>query len=284
MRPVKIFTDTTADLSYNLCSKYGITEIPLYINISGEAKRDMLEVTPEDVLEAYAKNKTTPKTSAIPIGDFESYLLPWEKKGYDVIYLSISSDFSSCYQHACAVASGHENIYIIDSRNLSAGIGYLAIKASEMAAEGFTGAQIRDEIESLKERVDVAFIVGNIEFLHKGGRCSSVAALGANLLSIKPVIEVVNGKMRVGKKYRGKLDKCIEMFIKDKTSDKEHIDASRMMYATLGCSKDTIKSSEKLLKKCIPFDEMLYTDIGTTIASHVGPEVFGFLTVRKEEK
>lgn len=284
MRPVKVFTDTTADLSAELCEKYGITEIPLYLTLGGVTMKDMVEITPSDVIEAYEKSGELPKSSAITIYDFESAFTPWVGKGYDVIYVSISSELSSCYQNACAAADGNDSIYIIDSRNISAGIGLLAIEASEMAAEGYSAERITDILNERKERIDVSFVVGNIEFLHKGGRCSGVAAFGANLLGIKPVVEVVDGRLRVGRKYRGKFDKCVENYIADRLLDSEGIELGRMMYASNGCDPKMRKAAAKIIKKSAPFKNAVETEIGTTVTGHIGPEVFGLLVVRKKEE
>lgn len=281
MRPVKIMADSTADLSPELCKKYGISILPLYVTLDGVTMRDMIEVTPDDIFAAYRKNRSLPKTAAVTEHDYLESFRPWVGKGYDIIHFCISSDLSSCFQNAMIAASELEHVYVIDSRNLSAGIGVQAIEAAKMAEKGNCAEVIVDYINDFKYRVDASFIVGNLEYLFKGGRCSAVEALGANILGIKPCIEVADGKMRVGKKYRGSFSKCIESFIKDRVNGGEGIDTSITMFACVGCDPDTVKAARKEISKCAPFEEVLFTDIGTTIAGHCGPETFGMLVIHK---
>ena len=284
MRPIKIFVDSTADLSPELIEKYDLTVIPLYVTIGGRAYKDMYEISAKDIFDNYDKTKELPKTSAVSVTDYIEAFRPAVEEGFDIIHFAISSDFSACYQNACIAAEELGHVYPVDSRNLSTGIAQLALLAAEEAAKGETDAEhIAEYIRTVIPRVDVSFVLNNLEFLHKGGRCSGVAALGANLLKLKPCIEVTDGKMGVGKKYRGSFEKCASEYIRDRLRDDDTVDLHRIFLTWSGCDRELIDSLKEEIKSYHNFEEVLDTEAGSTISGQCGPGCLGILYIHKEK-
>ena len=189
---------------------------------------------------------------------------------------------SACYQNACIAAREFENVYPIDTRNLSMGIGYLTIAAAEMAREGLSAPEVAEKINAMRDKMDVTFVIDTLTYLRRGGRCSAVAALGANLLGLKPCIEVRSGKMGVGKKYRGKIEKCILQYVREKLENQPDIDTRRIAIVHSGGFDEPFLEEVKAgALKCQPFEEVLTTRAGCTISSHCGPKTLGIIFVRK---
>lgn len=284
MRPIKIFVDSTADLSPELIEKYDLTVIPLYVTIGGKAYKDMYEISAKDIFDNYDKTKELPKTSAVSVTDYIEAFRPAVEEGFDIIHFTISSDFSACYQNACIAAEELGHVYPVDSRNLSTGIAQLTLLAAEMAAKGDMDAEhIAEYVRKVTERVDVSFIINNLEFLYRGGRCSGVAALGANLLKLKPCIEVVDGKMSVGKKYRGSFEKCAAEYVRDRIAGDDSIDLHRIFLTWSGCDRALIDSLKEDIKSYQNFEEVIDTEAGSTISGHCGPGCLGVLYIHKEK-
>ena len=198
-----------------------------------------------------------------------------------MIHFTISSEMSSCFQNASLAASELDQVYVIDAENLSTGIGQLVLEAAIMARQGVAAEDIADHLNQLKKKLDVSFVLDTLEYLYKGGRCSGVAALGANLLSLKPCIEVADGKMRVGKKYRGNLEKCIEKYIRDRLADVDSLDLRRIFITHSNMDQAIVDRMQKVVEDCAPFQEILQTKAGCTISCHCGPNCIGILFFRK---
>lgn len=284
MRPIKIIADSTADLPKELLEKYDIDVIPLSVSLGENTYKDGQEICAQDIYDFYNEKKELPKTSAVSVLEYTEIFTPWVEKGYDIIHFCISSTMSSCYQNACIAAVELGHVWSIDSANLSSGIGLQVLLAAELAAKGESAEVIAREIAEAKTRVDASFILNQLEFLHKGGRCSSVAALGANLLKLKPCIEVVDGSMKVGKKYRGAYEKCALEYVRDRLLDNDNIDTKRIFITWAGVDEKLIKEIHKEVKKCHKFDEIIINEAGSTITGHCGPGTFGVLYFRKENK
>ena len=284
MRPIKIVADSTADLPKELLEKYDIEVIPLSVTLGENTYKDGQEICAQDIYNFYNEKKELPKTSAVSVLDYTEIFTPWVEKGYDIIHFCISSTMSSCYQNACIAAVELGHVWSIDSANLSSGIGLLVLLAAELAAKGESAEVITRDIAEAKTRIDASFILNQLEFLHKGGRCSSVAALGANLLKLKPCIEVVDGSMKVGKKYRGAYEKCALEYVRDRLLDNDNVDTKRIFITWAGVDEKLIKEIHKEVKKCHKFDEIIINEAGSTITGHCGPGTFGVLYFRKEYK
>ena len=279
---IKIISDSTGDLSPELIEKYDIAIVPLYVLMGDNMQKDGLEVTPEDIYAHVEKTGKLPSTSAPNLGDFQDEFKKWRDQGYDIVHFNISSDFSSSYQNACAAAEGMDGVYVVDTRNLSTGSGLVVLHGAELAQQGKSAAEIKAACDAMVDKVEASFVVDSIDYLHKGGRCSSVAALGANLLKLKPLIEVIDGKMKAGKKYRGNIDKVILNYVADKLRGRNDIDKHRIFITHTKCSPVTVQQVRGKINELYPgFEEILETTAGCTVTSHCGPGTLGILFVRK---
>ena len=279
---IKITADSTCDLSRELAERYGVDIMPLYVNMDGKPLRDQIDVQPHDVFQYYERTGELCFTSARNIGEYLDAFTRLREEYDAVIHISISSEFSSTHQNAVLAAQEVDNVYIFDSRNLSSGHGYLVIRACELAAAGLSAEQILDELKGSVNKVDTSFIVDQLEYLHKGGRCSSVAALGANLLKLKPCIEVVDGKMQVGKKYRGNFDKCVDQYVRERLANADTLDTSRVFITSAGCTQSNLDTACRAVRECIGDDaEIIISIAGCTISCHCGPGTLGIILVRK---
>lgn len=283
MNKTIIIADTTCDLSDELLEKNQIKSIPLYVTIGDQTLKDKIEITPDDIYDNYNKTKQLPKTSAASIQDHIDMLEKYATDGNEVVYFSISSDLSCNFNNLKLAAEDYENVYIIDSRNLSTGIGLLVLKACDLANEGKSAKEIYETIEALKSKVDSSFVVDNLEYLAKGGRCSSVAALGANILKLRPCIVVRDGKMTVSKKYRGPMNTVLAQYANEVLADRDNIVNDRVFITHSGCDQTIIDTVYDLVKSKNMFKEIHITRAGCTISSHCGAGTLGVLFIRKND-
>jgi len=280
---IKLIADSTCDLSEDLIKKHNIRITPLSISAGSALLKDGIEITLTDIFD-YVENKNTLcSTSAVNIEEYLQVYKEERPKCDAIIQFTISSEMSSCYQNACLAAQDFDNIFVIDSRNLSTGIGHLVLDAAELAAEGKPASEIAEILNQRTALVDATFIIDTLHYLHKGGRCSSVAALASNLLNIKPCIVVEGGSMKVGKKYRGKLDSVLRKYVEERLSDKESIDTRRIFvtHTVMPENREIVDMVNALLPEVLPFDEIHETMAGSTIACHCGPNTLGILFFRK---
>jgi DegV family protein with EDD domain len=203
-------------------------------------------------------------------------------KEYDaVIHINLGSGFSSSYQNSCVAASEFDNVYCVDSMNLSSGQGFVVLKAAELAAGGMDAKQIVDALNELTTRVESSFLVDKLDYLAKGGRCSAVAALGANLLNLKPCIEVKNGKMGVVKKYRGNYAKCLGSYVKERLANRDDIIRDTLFVTQTKVSDECYQAVMDAVRSAEPFENVYENTAGCTISCHCGPGTLGVLFVRK---
>ena len=279
---VKIIADSTCDLSQELIEKYDIEIIPLTVTLGITSGYDGVDITPEDIYEFVGKTGELSKTSAVNVGEYIEAFKAWRMRGYDIVSFSISSGFSSSFQSAVTAAEAVGGVYPVDTRNLSTGEALVILKAAEMAKNGASPAEIVQKCEELIPKVEASFVVDSIEYLHKGGRCSSVAALGANLFKIKPAIEVIDGGMQAGKKYRGNINKAITTYVEDRLGGRDDIDMSRIFITHTRCDQSEVdKVRELIYQYCPDMQEVLETVAGATITTHCGPGTLGILFLRK---
>lgn len=277
---VKICADSTCDLSAELIEKYDIGIIPLYIEKDGKYCRDGIDIVPQDIYDYVGSGKGVCHTAAANVDDYTACFAEQLKDHDAVIYFNISSEMSSCYQNALVAAAEFENVYAIDSRNLSTGIGLLVLEAAERAAAGEDAAKIAEEMKEMTEKVEASFVIDTLFYLQKGGRCSALVALGANLLKLKPCIEVKNGAMGVGKKYRGKIENCFEQYVRERLAGRDDIRKHRVFVTHSGCSPETVARIKALVAE-YGFEEILETMAGCTVSNHCGPNTLGVLFIRK---
>ncbi len=284
MSKVLISTDSTADLSKELLEKNGIRVVPLYINLGDRSLADNgVDITPDDIYAYVKESGKTPTTSANPVGNYADVFKAYTEEGYDVVHLNISANFSCTHQNACLAAEDFDNVFVVDTRNLSTGSGLLVLEAAEMAQKGMSAKEIADELKSLVNRADASFVLDDLTYLHKGGRCSSVAKLGANLLKLKPCIQVKDGGMGVAKKYRGEYKACVEQYVKDKLADMDSIDTKRIFVTHTKCDDAVLQTAIDTVNSVAKFDEVLVTTAGCTVTTHCGPSTLGVLFFRKED-
>ena len=281
---IKITADSTCDLSDEILSTMDITLAPLYIMVDGLPYRDGVDITPADIFRYVDKEGKTCKTSAVNVYDYERLFAQFSPQYEAVIHICIGAAFSSCYENAVTAAKGFENVYVINSNNLSSGSGHIVYDAALMARNGAGPKEICEAMAELAPRVDASFVIDRLDYLHKGGRCSGMEALGAKILQIKPSIEVLHGEMGVGKKFRGSFERSLKRYVKEKLSDKKDIDYSRVFVTHPMCSEQTVGKVREALARYAAFNEIIETYAGCTISCHCGPNTLGILFKRKSPK
>ena len=284
MADIIITCDSTADLPREICEKYNIPVIPLGVTLGDKTYLDGVDITPDEVYAHHAKTGELPKTTAANVGDFIDFFTPIVNEGKTIIHFPISSEMSSTYNNALIAASEFENVHIIDSRNLSSGIGLIVLAAVEMAQSGMPAEEIIEKATELTKCSDASFVIDNLEYLHKGGRCSAVAMLGANLLKLKPCIDVTNGKMDVSKKYRGKYAEVLKQYVSERLANLEDIDNTRIFVTHAGCADEIVDAVTAQVKEYGFFKEVIPCRAGCTISSHCGADTLGILYIRKSPK
>lgn len=278
---IVITSDSTTDLSPQLKERYNISTLPLGVTLGDKSYLDGVDITPEDIYSHYDKTGELPKTSAANIDDCINFFKPFAEAGKTVIHFTISSQMSSTFNNSRLAAAELENIYVIDTKNLSTGGGLLVVAAAEMAANGIPAEKIVADIEKKVDCVDASFVIDKLEYLYKGGRCSALAMLGANLLKLKPCIEVKDGVMGVGKKYRGKFEEVVRSYISERLGDGSDIETDRIFVTHAGCDETVVNAALKQVKDMCIFSEVFLTRAGSTISSHCGANTLGILFIRK---
>lgn len=282
MGKIKITCDSTCDLTAELYEKYDVEVLPLGIMLGETLYHDGVDVTAKDVFAYVKKTGVLPKTSAVSVGEYTDVFQKYTDQGYSVIHINISSEFSSCYQNASIAAEDFENVYVIDSRNLSTGSGHLVIAAAELAQKSDDAAAIAEELRRMQKRLDVSFVLQTLDYLKKGGRCSGVVAFGANMMQLRPEIQVVEGKMQVGRKYRGKPEKSIADYVRGRLAGRDDLQLNRIFVTHSHVAPEIVEQVVAQVKEIAPFAEVLVTVAGCTISSHCGPECLGVLFFTKE--
>lgn len=282
---IKIISDSTCDLSKDLIEKYDIAILPLHIHLGEEEYQDGVTITPDEIYTWADANNTTPKTSAASMIEVIDMYEPYIKNGDEIISFSISSSMSAnnnVMRLAAEDLEAEDKIHVIDSANLSTGIGLLVIEAAIMVKEGKTAAEIVARIEELKPLVSASFVVDTLTYLHRGGRCSSVAVLAGGALKLHPKIVVENGKMGANKKYRGKINSVIMSYAKDLEADLKNAKKDCVFITHSGCDENVINDVRAYLESLEKFDEILVTRAGGVISSHCGPGTLGVLFIKDE--
>ena len=277
---IKILSDSTCDLSPALLAENEISLVPLTVVKGDEQFKDGVSITAADIFAHVAAGGDLCSTAANSIGEyadeFEKYT---DYEG--VILVTIGSGFSSCYQNACLAAEDYPNVRVVDSQNLSTGQGLVVLKACELAKTAADLDALADELHAFTEKVEASFLVDKLDYLAKGGRCSAVAALGANLLNLKPCIEVKNGKMGVVKKYRGKYEKCLASYVKERLAGREDIDRKTLFVTKTEVSDACYEAVMAAVAENGNFENTYETTAGCTVSCHCGPGTLGVLFVRK---
>lgn len=278
---VKITADSTCDLSREITAELGVDIIPLHVLIDGIDYRDGVDISSDDIFRLVDTEGKTCSTSAANIHEYETFFSQFADKHDAIVHICIGSNLSSSFQNASMAAMGFKNVFIVDSANLSSGSGHLVYDAALLAKDGLDAQGIVDALEKTKPMVDASFVIERMDYLHKGGRCSGIELFGANLLKIKPCIEVRDGKMGVGKKYRGNFDRCLEHYVEDRLEDIASIDTERIFITHPACPPEIVEGVKESIRKRADFRQVIETRAGCTISSHCGPYTLGILFKRK---
>ena len=279
MAKVLISADSTCDISGELLESTGALLIPLHIILNDKSYDDGVDIKPDDIYENFSKTGTLPKTSAINTQEYIDIFTPYLEKGYEIVHISLGSSLSSSYQNCVEASKKIEGLYPVNSCNLSSGSGHLVVEAASLAAQGYTAKEISDELKRLVPKCHSSFIIDKLDYLRAGGRCSTLAMLGANLLQLKPCIEVKNtdGSMTVGKKYRGKLEKVLINYVHDQLDKYENISDSRIFITNAGIGDKYVDIVKAEIEKLSFFRKIYIERASCTISSHCGPGTIGIL-------
>lgn len=278
---VILFADSSIDLTKELRDRYSIHTVPIHVILEDKTYEDGVDITTEEIFEHYYKTKELPKTAAINVNDIVTALRPYVEDDYEIVYISLGSALSSSYRNSCLAAEElGGKVYPVDSSSLSTGAGLLAIEAAERIAQGMPAKQVAEEVSALNQKNHASFVLDTLEFLRAGGRCSALAAFGANLLGLKPSIKVFNeqqGAMGVGKKYRGKYEKVVMEYVDDTLAQYDNIKTDRAFVTYSSMDNDIEKKVfDYVVSKGI-FKEVFLTRASGTISSHCGPNTLGVL-------
>ena len=280
MQKIKITCDRTVDLAEDYLFSNNIDAIPLYIVLDEKIYRDGIDIYPEDIYSFVEKTGKLPKTAAASIQDYLDLFSKYQN--YDaIIHISLGEQFSSSYQNAKLASNEFDNVYVINSDNLSTGSGQIVMESVQLVNQGLEIDEIVNKLTELVSKVEASFVIDTLDYLKMGGRCSALAAFSANLLNIKPSIEVINGKMDVVKKYRGRFEKSIEKYVVDRLKDRTDIVLDRIFITHSGCRDEIIQHVKDLVNEYQHFDEVIITKASCTISSHCGPNTLGVLFKRK---
>lgn len=285
MKTVAIIADTTCDLSFELKEKYQIKTFPLHIHLGDKEYSDGIDISPDDIYRWSDENKATPKTSAVSPVEATEVLETALAEAETVICFCISDQMSSTgnvLRMAVQELEAEDKVFVIDSKNLSTGIGLQILEAAILAQQGMPAKEIVEYIEAIRSRVRASFVVDTLTYLHRGGRCSGLAALAGGALKLHPLISVVDGKMLPGKKYRGKMDRVIIDYVKDMEADLKNAKEDRVFITHSGCDEEVIEAVKAELNSLNHFKEILVTRAGSVITSHCGPGTLGVLFIAGE--
>lgn len=279
---VLITCDSVNDLSKKLISKYKIKVLPIQVTLGEKNYEDDGSLTLDDIYKEYRENAVLPKTAAFSPQTVIDFFKPYADKGYEIVHIDLSSELSSCYQSATIAALTFDKVQIVDSRQLSTGMGLLVIEACRLRDRGFSAKEIAEQLEVFKSKISTSFVIDTLEFLHKGGRCSGLAALGANMLSLRPCLEMRDGTLKVVKKYRGKMEKVYSQYIEDRL-DVLTIDTTREVFITHSgeIDKKVLEDLKNKVSETLKTEEVYITQAGCTVCSHCGPKTLGILFVKK---
>lgn len=278
---IKILADSTCDLSKQLQEQNDITLIPLSIIKNDVSYSDGIDIQPADIYAHVAAGGGLCTTSAGSVGAYQDAFAKYAENYDGVIHISLGSGFSSSYQNALLAAEDYPNIRVIDSMNLSTGQGLVVLKACQLAQNCENIDELKAELDAFTPKVEASFLLDRLEYMVKGGRCSSAAALGANLLNLKPCIEVKDGKMSVVKKYRGSYSKCLTNYVKDRLSAREDLDKNTLFVTHTPISDECLDAVKEAVNQYDDFENTYWTEAGCTISCHCGPGTLGVLFVRK---
>ena len=278
---LRLTADSTCDLGESI-QKRGIGIKPLTVILGGTAYSDGVDIVPQDIFKYVEETAQLPKTAAPSIADYEDFFRPYAEAGDTVIHFSISSKASSSYSYATAAArSFGGKVFVVDSKGLSTGQGLVILYAADLRDKGASAEEIVAACEQIRGKVNTSFVPDKLEYLYKGGRCSRMALYGANLLKIHPLIEMEDGQLVAGKKYRGNMEKCIAQYVSDLAVKYPAYDKTRCFITHSCADESVIETARQKVKELFAFDEVLETVAGSVITGHCGRNTLGVLFIAK---
>lgn len=278
---IKVISDSTCDLSPELIQKYDIENFPLIVVKDGQEYSDGVTITPSEIFAHVAAGGSLCSTAARGVVAYQDVFKKFSGSYDGVIHVNISSEMSSCYQNACIAASEFNNVRVVDSKNLSTAQGLVVLQACKLAETATDLDELKGQLDEFVTRVEASFVLDRLDYMVKGGRCSTVAALGANLLSLKPCIEVKNGKMGVVKKYRGHIEKCMAAYVKDRLDGRDDLDDDTIFITHTDVSPESLAAVHDGVAQYGHFRQVYESSAGCTVSCHCGPGTMGILFVRK---
>ena len=276
---IRITTDSTCDLG-ELIAKHNIGVMPLSVILGGEAFRDGVNITPQNIFDYVDKTGNLPKTAAPSIGDYEEFFAKYVDEGDTVVHYNISVKSSSSYNYAVEAAKRFgKKVFVVDSKALSSGQGLMVMKACDFLAQGMSAKEIAEKTAALAPKINTSFVSDRLDYLYKGGRCSRMAMYGANLLKIHPLIEMEDGQLYAGKKYRGPMEKCIANYIADLKVQYPSYDRTRAFITHSTAEESIVEVARQKVKELFDFEEVIETVAGSVITGHCGKNTLGVLFI-----
>ncbi len=277
----KIISDSTCDLSPEILEQNGISLVPLTVVKGDEQFKDNITITPAEIFAHVAAGGALCSTAANSVGEYIDQFKLYADQYDGVLHISLGSGFSSCYQNACLAAQEFDHVQVVDSQNLSTGQGLVVLEACRLAKACASVEELAEKLRAFTSRVEASFLLDRLDYMVKGGRCSATAALGANLLNLKPCIEVKDGKMVVVKKYRGNYAKCLANYVKDRLDNRDDLTREILFVTKTPVTDECYSAVMNAVAQCPKFDTVYETDAGCTVSCHCGPGTLGVLFVRK---
>ena len=280
---IRMTADSTCDLTPELVRKYSIGVVPLSVIIDGEVFHDGVDVTPRDIFRAAEAGKSV-RTAAVNTYEYREFFSEQLKDCDQLVHICLGSGFSTSYSDAVEASREMDNVFVVDSKNLSTGSGLLVLEGIRMISEGAEdGRAIAEALQEKTGLVDASFVLRTIDYLRRGGRCSGLEALGAKMLHIRPSIIVKDGKMRPGEKYRGRYEHYLKHYIEDILANDDSIDFQRVFVVHSPSEEGLVRFAIDTVKSCGLFREVLEAMAGCTICTHCGPDTLGLMFLRKEK-
>ncbi len=276
-KSVVITADSPADLSAQATERFGVQTIPLHIILDGNSYLDGVDINAQKLFEYYRENRVLPTTAAVSVAEYSDLFEQLSRGGTSVIHLSLSSEISSTYHNAVLAAEGLKNVYVVDTRSLSSGMALLVLFACNLRDRGFAAEEIFQALHKQTGKVRVSFILDTLDFMSKGGRCSAVTAFGANLLGIKPSLEMNCGTLAVAKKYRGKPEDVMLRYVSDRLACGEVIDTAHGFLVHTGLERTRLDALRREILRLVPFSELHEAIASCTISTHCGPGCMGVM-------
>lgn len=278
MAKIKLFTDSTCDLTDEILKKYDISFVPLYVHFNEDAFKDRIEINTNELYQKVEEYGVLPMTAAPSPGDFYNAFKPYVEEGYEILYIGISSLISSTVQNAAIARGDFEDarIELVDTYNLSNGLGLLLLKAADLIGQGMTLEETAEALRAMTPKLRTSFVVDTLDYLYKGGRCSAVQHFFSSLLKIRPIIKIEEGKMAVGEKVRGKMEKALDLMVEDVLSRKGRIDSNRI-FLPHSMAQDSVDYVSSILNKELDNPEIIVCGTGCVVSSHCGKGTLGII-------